>query len=135
MKVLNTGVIDNSNGGQITMSEVHATANNVQEVQTPGNDTPVPAGSPIYFEKSKRSKAELLRILYPMYKLGFFTDQLGNPLPEKEAFQALADFFHINIKAPTKNLGETRKVDNDSEANYRIFKELQEKLEEYLNKA
>ena len=29
MKVLNTGVIDNSNGGQITMTEVHATANNV----------------------------------------------------------------------------------------------------------
>ena len=135
MKVLNTGVIDNSNGGQITMTEVHATANNVQEVQTPGNDTSVPAESPIYFEKSKRSKADLLRILYPMYKLGFFTDQLGNPLPEKEAFQALTDFFHINIKVPTKNLGETRKVDNDSEANHRIFKELQEKLEEYLNNA
>ncbi len=135
MKVLNTGVIDNSNGGQITMTEVHATANNVQEVPTPGNDTPVPAESPIYFEKSKRSKADLLRILYPMYKLGFFTDQLGNPLPEKEAFQALTDFFHINIKVPTKNLGETRKVDNDSEANHRIFKELQEKLEEYLNNA
>ena len=135
MKVLNTGVIDNSNGGQITMTEVHATANNVQEVPTPGNDTPVPAESPIYFEKSKRSKADLLRILYPMYKLGFFTDQLGNPLPEKEAFQALTDFFHINIMVPTKNLGETRKVDNDSEANHRIFKELQEKLEEYLNNA
>lgn len=135
MKVLNTGVIDNSNGGQITMTEVHTTANNVQEVPTPGNDTPVPAESPIYFEKSKRSKADLLRILYPMYKLGFFTDQLGNPLPEKEAFQALTDFFHINIKVPTKNLGETRKVDNDSEANHRIFKELQEKLEEYLNNA
>jgi hypothetical protein len=135
MKVLNTGVIDNSNGGQITMTEVHATANNVQEVPTPGNDTPVPAESPIYFEKSKRSKADLLRILYPIYKLGFFTDQLGNPLPEKEAFQALTDFFHINIKVPTKNLGETRKVDNDSEANHRIFKELQEKLEEYLNNA
>ncbi|MBP5638637.1 MAG: hypothetical protein J6X55_04110 [Victivallales bacterium] len=135
MKVLNTGVIDNSNGGQITMTEVHATANNMQEVQTPGNDTSVPAESPIYFEKSKRSKADLLRILYPMYKLGFFTDQLGNPLPEKEAFQALTDFFHINIKVPTKNLGETRKVDNDSEANHRIFKELQEKLEEYLNNA
>ena len=117
------------------MTEVHATANNMQEVRTPGNDTPVPAESPIYFEKSKRSKADLLRILYPMYKLGFFTDQLGNPLPEKEAFQALTDFFHINIKVPTKNLGETRKVDNDSEANHRIFKELQEKLEEYLNNA
>ena len=135
MKVLNTGVIDNSNGGQITMTEVHATANNVQEVQTPGNDTPVPAESPIYFEKSKRSKADLLRILYPMYKLGFFTDQLGNPLPEKEAFAALSNFLHTNIKVPSKTLGETRKVDNDSDANHRIFKELQEKLEEYLNNA
>ena len=133
MKVLNTGVIDNSNGGQITMTEVHATANNVQEVQTPGNETPVPAESPIYFEKSKRSKADLLRILYPMYKLGFFTDQLGNPLPEKEAFQALTDFFHFNLKNPTKNLGETRKVNNDSNANYQVFKDLKQALDDYLN--
>lgn len=133
MKVLNTGVIDNSNGGQITMTEIHATANNAQEVQTSSNEEVVPVESPIYFDESKRSKADLMRILYPMFKLGFFTDQLGNPLPEKEAFQALTDFFHINIKVPTKNLGETRKVDNDSEANHRIFKELQEKLEEYLN--
>lgn len=133
MKVLNTGVIDNSNGGQITMTEVHATANNVQEVPTPGNDTPVPAESPIYFEKSKRSKADLLRILYPMFKLGFFTDSLGNPLPEKETFAALSDFLHTNIKVPTKTLGETRKVDNDSNAHYQIYDDLKEKLEEYLN--
>ena len=129
MKVLNTGVIDNSNGGQITMTEVHATANNVQEVPTPGNDTPVPAESPIYFEKSKRSKADLLRILYPMFKLGL----LGNSLTEKEVFAALSDFLHTNIKVPTKTLGETRKVDNDSNAHYQIYDDLKKKLDEYLN--
>lgn len=133
MKVLNTGVIDNSNGGQITMTEVHATANNMQEVQTPGNEEAIPAESPIFFDESKRSKADLLRILYPMFKLGFFTDSLGNPLPEKEAFAALSDFLHTNIKVPTKTLGETRKVDNDSNAHYQIYDDLKKKLDEYLN--
>ncbi len=133
MKVLNTGVIDNSNGGQITMTEVHATTNNMQEDQTPGNDNPVPAESPIYFEKSKRSKADLLRILYPMYKLGFFTDELGNPLPENQTFQALSDFFHIDINIPAKNLGEARKVNTGSDANYRIYADLKKDLDDYLN--
>lgn len=133
MKVLNTGVIDNSNGGQITMTEVHATANNMQEVQTPNNEEVVPAESPIYFDESKRSKADLLRILYPMFKLGFFTDSLGNSLTEKEVLAALSDFLHTNIKVPTKTLGETRKVDNDSNAHYQIYDDLKKKLDEYLN--
>ena len=30
MKFLNNGIIDNSGGGQITITEVHATANNMQ---------------------------------------------------------------------------------------------------------
>lgn len=133
MKVLNTGVIDNSNGGQITMTEVHATANNVQEVQTHGNEEVLSAESPIFFDESKRSKADLLHILYPMYKLGFFTDSLGNQLPKKEAFDTLSDFLHTNIKVPTKTLGETRKVDNDSNAHYQIYDDLKKKLDEYLN--
>ena len=133
MKVLNTGVIDNSNGGQITMTEIHATANNAQEVQTSSNEEVVPVESPIYFDESKRSKADLMRILYPMFKLGFFTDSLGNSLTEKEAFDALSDFLHTNIKVPTKTLGETRKVDNDSNAHYQIYDDLKKKLDEYLN--
>lgn len=115
------------------MTEVHATANNMQEVQTPGKEEAVRAESPIFFDESKRSKADLLRILYPMFKLGFFTDSLGNPLPEKEAFAALSDFLHTNIKVPTKTLGETRKVDNDSNAHYQIYDDLKKKLDEYLN--
>ena len=133
MKVLNTGVIDNSNGGQITMTEVHATANNVQEVQTHGNEEVLSAESPIFFDESKRSKADLLHILYPMYNLDFFTDSLGNQLPKKEAFDTLSDFLHTNIKVPTKTLGETRKVDNDSNAHYQIYDDLKKKLDEYLN--
>ena len=133
MKVLNTGVIDNSNGGQITMTEIHVTANNAQEVQTPSNEEVVPAESLIYFDESKRSKADLMRILYPMFKLGFFTDSLGNSLTEKEVFAALSNFLHTNIKVPSKTLGETRKVDNDSNAHYQIYDDLKKKLDEYLN--
>ena len=115
------------------MTEIHATANNAQEVQTSSNEEVVPVESPIYFDESKRSKADLMRILYPMFKLGFFTDSLGNSLTEKEVFAALSNFLHTNIKVPSKTLGETRKVDNDSNAHYQIYDDLKKKLEEYLN--
>lgn len=121
---------DNS-GSIITVSPQGTTVN--QSMVQPESKTSVmePFESPLYFNEASIDKVDLIRILYSMWKLQFFKLANGKVASEKTVFETFSKLLHTEMKRPSNNLGATRLNKSDSTDNFRIFKEMQIKIEEF----
>ena len=121
---------DNS-GSIITVSPQGTTVN--QSIVQPESKFPKASNqeSPLYFDEEIIDKVDLIRVLYAMWKLGFFKLENGRDASEKVVFETFSKMLHTEMKRPSNNLGATRLNKGDATDNFKIFKEMKKKIEEF----
>ena len=128
----NPGSTFNDNSGSIiTVSPQGTTVN--QSVARPEtqNFSATKQDSPLYFNEDAIDKVDLIRVLYAMWKLGFFKLENGRNASEKVVFETFSEVLHTEMKRPSNNLGATRVNKGEATDNFKIFKEMKKKIEEF----
>ncbi len=61
----------------------------------------------------------------------FFKLENGRDASEKAIFDTFSKVLHTEMKRPSNNLGATRLNKGDTTDNFKIFKDMQSKIEEF----
>ena len=95
--------------------------------------TETPYKSPVHLAKVRGAKIDLIRLMNSFYELGRIENANGGRLTKKEYFNALGDFFNIDLSTYEKDLSNSMAVGISMEKQNRIFEDLKNKHNEIFN--
>lgn len=89
--------------------------------------------SPIYLNKTKGQKIDLIRVLNAMFELGCFKGKDGSKLTKKEFFTEMGYILHIDLSDYDKDLSRSMSDSTKLEKHLKIFEDLKQKMIEIWN--
>ena len=89
--------------------------------------------SPIYLSKERGFKIDLIRVVYVLYKLGFFTGKDGRKITQKEVFSAFGKALNIDLSTYDVDLSRSLSDSTKLQKHLSIFDRMKEKMEETFN--
>ena len=89
--------------------------------------------SPIYLSKERGFKIDLIRVVYVLYKLGFFTGKDGRKITQKEVFSAIGKAVNVDLSSYYSDLSRALSDSTKLEKHLSIFDRMKEMMEETFN--
>ena len=93
----------------------------------------VAAESPVYLSQLKGQKIDAIRVLNVMYEQGRFTGRDGQKLTKKEFFTAMGQALNVDLSDYDKDLSRSLSDSTRLDKHLRVFKEMEQKMEEIWN--
>ena len=114
-----------------------------QEIHTPPTSTTSQPQEPVEVEKEyvrpvclskeRGFKIDLIRVVYVLYKLGFFTGKDGRNITQKELFTAIGKALNIDLSTYDVDLSRSLSDSTKLQKHLSIFDRMKEKMEEVFN--
>ena len=114
-----------------------------QEIHTPPTPTTSQPQEPVTVEKEYESpvclskergfKIDLIRVVYVLYKLGFFTGKDGRNITQKEVFSAIGKAVNVDLSSYYSDLSRALSDSTKLEKHLSIFNRMNEMMEEIFN--
>ena len=89
--------------------------------------------SPVCLSKERGIKIDLIRVVYVLYKLGFFTGKDGRKITQKEVFSAIGKAVNVDLSSYDSDLSRALSDSTKLEKHLSIFDRMKEKMEEVFN--
>ena len=89
--------------------------------------------SPIYLNKAKGQKIDLIRVLNAMFELGCFKGKDGSKLTKKEFFTEMGCILHIDLSDYDKDLSRSMSDSTKLEKHLKIFEDMKQKMTDIWN--
>ena len=89
--------------------------------------------SPVCLSKERGFKIDLIRVVYVLYKLGFFTGKDGRNITQKEVFTAIGKAVNVDLSSYYSDLSRALSDSTKLEKHLSIFNRMNEMMEEIFN--
>ena len=89
--------------------------------------------SPIYLNKAKGQKIDLIRVLNALFELGCFKGKDGSKLTKKEFFTEMGHNLHIDLSDYDKDLSRSMSDSTKLEKHLKIFEDMKQKMTDIWN--
>lgn len=89
--------------------------------------------SPVCLSKERGIKIDLIRVVYVLYKLGFFTGKDGRKITQKEVFSAIGKAVNVDLSSYYSDLSRALSDSTKLEKHLSIFDRMKEMMEETFN--
>lgn len=106
---------------------------NVCEEQSNGKQSVEDASSPVFLNKDKGQKIDLIRIVNVMYEQGRFRGKAGEKLRKKDVFITIGKALNIDLSDYDKDLSRAMSDSTKLEKHTRVFEDMKEKMIEIWN--
>lgn len=110
-----------------------ATARDRARGETAAPSEGAAAESPVFLSQLKGQKIDAIRVLNVMYEQGRFTGRDGQKLTKKEFFTAMGQALHVDLSDYDKDLSRSLSDSTRLDKHLRVFKEMEQKMEEIWN--
>ena len=89
--------------------------------------------SPVFLNKNRGYKIDLIRVLNTLYELGFFTDDKGGRISKKEVMIAIGRSMNLDLSNYDNDLSRSLSDSTAEEKHLSIFKRMLNKMQEIFN--
>jgi len=90
--------------------------------------------SPVYLTKDPRGfKIDMIRVIYVLFKLGFFTGKDGRDTTKKRVFTAIGRALNLDLSTYDSDLSRSLSDSTALEKHLRIFDRMKEKMKEVFD--
>lgn len=89
--------------------------------------------SPIYLNKSKGQKIDMIRVLDIMFEQGRFNGKNGADITKKAFFTTMGEVLHVDMSCYDKDLSRSMSDGTKLEKHLKVFEDMKKKMEEKWN--
>lgn len=89
--------------------------------------------SPIYLNKAKGQKIDMIRVLDVLYEQGRFYGKNGSDITKKAFFTTMGKVMHVDMSTYDKDLSRSMSDSTKLEKHLKVFEDMKNKMEEKWN--
>lgn len=117
----------------IAFHDTMAARNKAIEEQAQQEGNQADQTSPVFLNKAKGQKIDLIRVINVMYEQGWFKGKEGEKVTKKEVFTAIGKAMNQDLSNYDKDLSRAMTDSTKLEKNTRVFDEMKQKMIELWN--